>query len=151
MHTPDAIITYQVKVGAGTVGTIVSRALLTIAGDTRELVAETVMPSVGVSLSAPSYVRTRSPLRYTITVTNETAATALTNVQVAVTWAGGAYLVAPFKSSWVIPTLAPGGVWIKEFALNTFSTATGQIVAAARATHPWIEAASAQAVTTVMR
>ncbi|MBM4429016.1 MAG: hypothetical protein FJ026_01540, partial [Chloroflexi bacterium] len=151
LHTPDAHITYQVRVDPGMTGFIANEALVTIAGrKSYSLKAETRLPWVTVALTAPKYVGTRSSVRYTITVKNESAAT-LTNVHVAATWTGGAYIVWPNPSSWVIPSLASGATWTKEFTLWTFSTATGDVNATVTVSHPWINTVTASATTTIVR
>jgi len=95
-------------------------------------------------------VGARSSIRYTIKVKNESAAT-LTNVNVAATWTGGAYINWPNPSSWVISSLASGATWTKEFTLWTFSTATGDVNTTVTVSHPWIKTVTASATTDIVR
>ena len=151
LHTPDAYITYQVRIDPGITGSIENEALVTIGSrPSYRLTATTQLPRVSVSLAAPSYVGTRAPIRYTISVKSGSVVP-LTNVNVGATWTGGAYLAPGSRSSWAIPTLAPGSTWTKEFTLLTFSTATGQVVTTVRVSHPWIQTAMASATTTIVR
>jgi immune inhibitor A len=154
LHTPDAYITYQVQVDPDAVGVIHNEALVTIEGHgSYSLQAMTTLswqPSVMVALEAPSYVEKRAPIRYAISVTNGGAGT-LTDITVAASWTGGAYIVYPNPDSWVIESLAPGQTWSKAFTLWTFSTATGEVVTEVEVTHPSIETTTASATTTIVR
>jgi len=151
LHQPDANITYQVKVDPTTTGPIVNEAIVSIRGRTSyRLTAETKLPWVTATLAAPGFVGTRAPIRYTITVKNESGAT-LTGVKVAASWIGPAYINWPNPSSWTIASLAPGETWTQGFTLFTFSTATGQVQTRVEVTHPWIEPATASAVTVIVR
>lgn len=151
LHTPDAFITYQVQVDATAVGPITNEAIVTIKGrGSYRLSATTRLPWVSVALAAPAFAGTRAPIRYTITVKNESGAT-LNNVNVAASWVGPAYILWPNPSSWVIPSLAAGATWTRDFTLYTFSTATGQVVTTVTVTHPWIETTTATATTAIVR
>lgn len=151
LHTPDAHITYQVRVKADATGKVENVGLVGITGrQTYKLTAVTTLPYVTVSLAAPSFVGPRASIRYTISVKNESPA-ALINVNVAATWTGPAYLAPGSKSSWVVPSIAAGATWTKQFTLLTFSTASGQVVATATVTHPWIETTTASATTSIVR
>jgi hypothetical protein len=150
LQTPDAEITYQVKVDELAVGPITNEGVLTIKdGRSYSLKATTKLPWVTVGLTGPAVVGNRAPIRYQITVTNESGAT-LQNVNVEATWMGGAYPVWPDPTSWVIPALGPGATWTKNFTLWTFSLATGQVVTTITVTHPWIETTTASATTTIV-
>jgi hypothetical protein len=151
LHTPDAHITYQVRINPDALGTVENEALVTVEGrKSYSLKAMTTLPFVTVSLEAPSYVGPRSRIRYTLSVTNESAGT-LTDADVAVSWTGGAYIAHPDPESWVIDSLAPDETWTKEFTLWTFSTATGEVVATAEVSHPWIETTTDSATTAIIR
>jgi len=151
LHTPDAHITYQVRVKPDATGSVDNVGLVGITGrQTYKLTAVTTLPYVTVSLAAPSFVGPRASIRYTISVKNESPA-ALINVNVAATWTGPAYLAPGGKSSWVVPSIAAGATWTKQFTLLTFSTASGQVVATATVTHPWIETTTASATTSIVR
>jgi uncharacterized repeat protein (TIGR01451 family) len=151
LHKADAHITYQVKVDDATTGPVLNEAIVTIRGrGSYRLSAETNLPWVSVSLTAPGFVGTRAPIRCTITVKNESGAT-LEGVNVAATWVGPAYINWPTPSSWTIASLASGGTWTRDFTLWTFSTATGQVVTTVEVAHPWIETATASATTAIVR
>jgi len=150
LHMPDAHITYQVKVNADAKGTVENSGLIGVGTRSYKLTAKTTLPWVKATLSAPGYAGTRAFIRYTVAVKNESSA-ALENVNVNVTWTGGAYLAPGNRSAWTVASLAPGATWTREFSLLTFSTATGQVVATATVTHPWIETTVATATTTVVR
>jgi immune inhibitor A len=150
LQTPDADITYQVKVDPLAVGPITNEGVLTTkSGRNYSLKATTKLPWVTVGLTAPAVVGNRAPIRYQITVKNESGAT-LENVNVEATWIGGAYPMWPDPTSWVIPALGPGATWTKNFTLWTFSLATGQVVTTITVTHPWIETTTASATTTIV-
>jgi immune inhibitor A len=151
LHTPDAYITYQVQVDPLAKGPIVNEAIVNIRGrGTYRLTATTKLPWVTATLTAPQFTGPVRPIRYTATVTNQSGAT-LNNVSVVATWTGPAYIIWTNPSSWVIPSLAPGATWTKEFTLWTFSTATGQVVTTITVSHPWIETVTASATTTIVR
>ncbi len=151
LHLPDAHIIFQVRVDQGAAGAIACTAVLTLKGQSHELRADTQLPSLDVVIAAPSFVSTRAPLRYKIHVTNGSSVMTLTELKVNASWTGGAYLVAPFKSAWDIPTLAPGATWTQELTMFTFSTASGEVVLTVKASHPSLQPASAQARTTIVR
>lgn len=151
LHQPDALITYRVKVDPTTTGPIVNEAIVTVRGRaTYRLAAETKLPWVTATLAAPGFVGTRAPIRYTITVKNESGAT-LEGVNVAAAWVGPAYINWPNPSSWTIASLPAGETWTQSFTLWTFSTATGQVQTKVEVTHPWIEPAVASAITAIVR
>jgi len=151
LHALDAAITYQVQINDDTIGSVENEALVTIEGHrSYSLKTATTLPFVTVTLDAPSYVGTRAPIRYTISITNEGVG-ALQDVGVAASWTGGAYIIHPNPDSWMIDSLEPGETWTKEFSLWTFSTATGDVVTMVEVSHPWIEATYASATTTVVR
>jgi len=152
LHTPDAHITYQVRIDPDVTGPIESEALVTIEGRrSYSLRATTQLPTIHVSLAAPSTVGAPRSIRYTISVKNEGSVT-LTDVDVAAAWTGGAYIIWPRPSSWVIPALPPGATWTKkEFRLLTFSTATGEVVTTVTVSHPWVGTTTASATTTIVR
>jgi len=151
LHMPDAHIIYQVQIGPDMIGSIENEALVTIEGrGSYSWKAMTTVPFVEVSLAAPSYVGTRSSIRYSISVTNEGVGT-LEDVEVVASWTGGAYIVYPNPDSWVIPSLAAGETWSKDFTLRTFSTATDEVVAKVEVSHPSIETVTASATTAIVR
>jgi immune inhibitor A len=151
LSTPDAEITYQVKVDPLAVGPITNEAILTIRGGrSYRLAASTKLPWVTVGLTANATVGTRDAIRYKITVKNESGAT-LQNVHVEATWVGGAYPVWPDPTSWVIPSLGPGATWTKQLTLWTFSLASGQVVTTITVTHPWIETTATSFTTTIVQ
>jgi immune inhibitor A len=150
LHTADAHITYQVKVDELAVGPITNEAVVYIKGGrSYSLKATTRLPWVTAALTAQPVVGNREPIRYQISVTNESGAT-LQNVNVDATWIGGAYPIWPDPTSWVIPSLGPGATWTKDFTLWTFSLATGQVVTTITVTHPWIETTTTSATTTIV-
>jgi len=150
LNTPDAEITYQLQVDPLAVGPITNEAILTMKGGrSYRLAATTKLPWVTAGLTAPAVVGNRAPIRYRITVKNESGAT-LENVNVEATWVGGAYPIWPDPTSWVIPSLGPGATWTKDFTLWTFSLATGQVVTTITVTHPWIETTATSATTTIV-
>jgi immune inhibitor A len=150
LHTPDGDITYQVKVDPLAVGPITNEAIMTVKGGrSYSLKATTRLPWVTAALSAQPVVGNREPIRYHVSVKNESGAT-LENVNVEATWVGGAYPIWPDPTSWVIPALGPGATWTKDFTLWTFSLATGQVVTTITVTHPWIETTAASATTTIV-
>ena len=148
MTMPEPVV----KIDPITTGPILNEAIVTMhrANANRRLVAETKLPWVTATLAAPGFVGTRAPIRYTITVKNESGTT-LEGVNVAATWVGPAYINWPNPSSWTIASLAAGETWTQSFTLWTFSTATGQVETKVQVTHPWIEAATASAVTAIVR
>lgn len=108
-----------------------------------------VSPQIAVTLEGPSSAGTRAPIRYSMSVTNESTVS-LTDMAVEATWAGGAYIEHPKPSSWVIPVLGPGETWTNdEFYLITFSTATGDIETTIAVSHPWVETKTAAATTSI--
>jgi len=151
LHTPDACITYQVQVDELAVGPVTNGGVVTVKGRQRYLLsATTKLPWVTVGLTAPGAVGTRAPIRYHVTVTNESGAT-LRNLNVVASWIGGAYPQWPNPTGWVIPALGPRATWEQDFTLWTFSTATGQVVTTITVTHPWIEATATSATTAIVR
>jgi len=151
LHTPDAVITYQVKVNEDAKGAVENTGIVDVTGrKAYKLTASTKLPRVSATLSGPGFVGTRAFIRYTVSVKNESSE-ALTNVNVNVTWTGGAYVAPGSRSSWVIPSLAAGATWTREFSFLTFSTATGEVVTTATVTHPWIETTTAAVTTTIVR
>ena len=150
LHTPDAYITYQVKVDDMAVGPITNEGVVDMNDGRRYVLSATTrLPWVTAELAAPPVVGNRAPIRYHITVTNESGAT-LQNVHVEATWMGGAYPVWPDPTSWVIRSLGPGATWTKDFTLWTFSLATGQVVTTITVTHPWIETTTTSGTTTIV-
>ncbi len=151
LHTPDAEITYQVKINADAKGTVDNAGMVDVTGrKTYKLTATTTLPRVAVGLTAPGFAGTRTFIRYTVSVKNESSE-ALQNVNVNVTWTGGAYVAPGSRSTWTIANLAVGATWTREFSFLTFSTATGQVVTTATVTHPWIQTTTATATTTIVR
>jgi len=151
LHTPDAHITYQVRIDPDTTGSIENEAIVTVMGRrSYKLTTATRLPWVTVELAAPEFVGTRAPIHYTISVKNESIAT-LTDVNVAVDWTGGAYLAPPAKSSWLISSLGPGDTWTKRFDMLTFSTATGEVATTVTVSNSWIETTTASATTNIVR
>jgi len=151
LHTPDAHITYKVKVNADAKGEVQDSGLFAISGgNTYKLTAETTLPSVSVKLDAPAFTTPRGTIRYTLSVTNQSTV-ALSNISVNASWTGAAYLAPGSKQSWTIDNLAPGATWTRPFSLLTFSTGTGNVVATATVTQAWIEATAASATTSIVR
>jgi immune inhibitor A len=151
LHMPDAHITYQVRVDSDAVGAVMNEALVTVDGrHSYSLKAMTKLPFVTVELEAPSYAGTRSPIRYRISVTNESVGT-LTDVDVAASWTGGAYILYPSPDAWAIDSLAAGETWTMGFTLWTFSTATGEVATTIEVSHPWIETTMAGTSTAIIR